>query len=304
MSLLLRGLKLSHLRMIAELRAVGQVGTAADRLHITQSAASRLLTEIEQIIGAPIRRKDGRGVQLTEQGHALARRAERILLELQDTQKEISELNGGTAGHVRIGSVTGPAIEWVLPALRKAAETANNVTFDVEVGPSDVICEALLAGEIDMAVARVIDPKHLPHLDQTVVATEPMSLIVASNHPLLKTDSISAESALDFDWVLPAQGSILRRAVETRIAELGLTDLSVRISTSSIPLTLAHVRSSAAIAPMANSLCDIFGQGDFAILPLDLGIDAGTFSLLTRKGAAPTPAAALIRELIASPLKG
>jgi DNA-binding transcriptional LysR family regulator len=298
MSLISRGLKLSHLRLIAELSKSGQVGVTAARLNITQSAASRLLSEVEQIVGAAVRVKDGRGVMLTELGVALAKRAERVLLELDDTEQELSELTSGAAGHVRIGSVTGPAVEWVLPALHVALGDMPNVTFDVEVGPSDIICDMLVSGEIDLAIARVTEVTDAAQLDQRVIATEPMSLIVRKGHPLIKTVSITPESVTNFDWVLPAKGSVLRRAVEARLSELGLSELTVRISTSAIPLTLAHVKSSDAIAPLANSLCDMFGHGDFAVLPLELGIDAGGFSLLTRRNTDPTPAAAKVQEII------
>jgi hypothetical protein len=43
----LRGLKLSHLRLMAELRSTGNLTAAAERLGMTQPAASRMLSRIE-----------------------------------------------------------------------------------------------------------------------------------------------------------------------------------------------------------------------------------------------------------------
>uniref|UniRef100_UPI001CD25F80 helix-turn-helix domain-containing protein n=1 Tax=Xinfangfangia pollutisoli TaxID=2865960 RepID=UPI001CD25F80 len=58
----LRGLKLSHLRLMAELQATGQLGLAAERMGLAQPAASRLLAEVERIAGHPVHSRDGRGL--------------------------------------------------------------------------------------------------------------------------------------------------------------------------------------------------------------------------------------------------
>ena len=69
------GLKLGHLRMAAALDEHGQVSAAASVLNISQPAASRMIAEIEAIVGAPICERLPCGVALTPYGKALARRA-------------------------------------------------------------------------------------------------------------------------------------------------------------------------------------------------------------------------------------
>ena len=86
--LLQKGLKISHLRMMAAFAETGQIGAAAQALGITQPAASRLLAEIERIAGVPVHIRSGRGVSLTEAGQVLARRAGRVLLEMRDVPVE------------------------------------------------------------------------------------------------------------------------------------------------------------------------------------------------------------------------
>ena len=79
--------------------------------------ASRLIAEIHKIVGVPVHQPTGRSLQLTKVGEALARRAQRILIELRDAARDIEGITEGTTGTIRIGSVTGPAIEHLLPAL-------------------------------------------------------------------------------------------------------------------------------------------------------------------------------------------
>ena len=107
--LLARGLKLSPLQMMAAFAETGQIGRAAERLGIAQPAASRLLSEVEEILGQPVRARAGRGVVLTEAGRVLAERAGRVMQELAEAGREVAEIAAGGVGRVRIGSVTAPA---------------------------------------------------------------------------------------------------------------------------------------------------------------------------------------------------
>ena len=93
-ALLQRGLKLSHLRLMAALGEAGKLGLAAHRLGITQPAASRLLAEVEQIAQAPMHARTGRGIALSDLGQVLARRAQRVMMEMRDAEREMAELLG------------------------------------------------------------------------------------------------------------------------------------------------------------------------------------------------------------------
>jgi DNA-binding transcriptional LysR family regulator len=93
--LLRSSLKVSHMRMIVAIEDSGQISAAAHMLNITQPAASRMIAEMEDILGVPLCRRLPRGVELTPFGTALARRARTMLLELREVDREISDLRSG-----------------------------------------------------------------------------------------------------------------------------------------------------------------------------------------------------------------
>src|SRR5690606_30727963 len=122
-----RGLKFAHFRMIAALDEHGQVSAAASVLNISQPAASRMIAEIEAIVGAAICERLPRGVSLTACGRALARRAKSVLLELREAEREIADLKTGRGGSVHLGAVTAPAIDLVIPAINIVRRTHPKV---------------------------------------------------------------------------------------------------------------------------------------------------------------------------------
>lgn len=296
-----RGLKLSHLRLLAALMETGQITQAADRIGVAQPAASRLLAEVERIVGAPVHQRTGRGMALTPVGIALASRAQRIQIELRDAARDMAEVVAGASGHVRIGSVTGPAIDRVLPVLRNARLTAPNITVEVIVAPSDILCEHLMSGRIDFAVGRLPEgsARDLYHL--TPIATEPVSLVVRRGHPLTRQATLTPRDLMAYDWVMPPSDSILSRAVLARLRLHDLPIPSQRLSTASFLLTFALLQQSNAVAPLARAVATSFSEypdSPYVELPVDLGIEVETFGLLTLADAILPPVAARLAEEI------
>lgn len=283
-----RGLKLRHLQLLVSLQETGQLSHSAEALGIAQPAASRLLVEIEAIVGHSVHARVGRGLALTDVGASLARRAARVLIELRDAEREISGITTGTRGHIRIGSVTGPAMDRVLPVLRHARLALPDVTTEVYVAPSDLLCEQLLNGRLDFVIGRLPAGQSADLFSIRMLETEPVSLLVRRGHHLAGLPHITPEDLLQFDWVMPGQDAILGRTVKARLAELGLPMPPQRLSTSSFLLTLAMMQQSNAVAPIARAVAETFANGPdapYVTLPIDLGIEVEPFGLITRAGS-------------------
>ena len=299
-SLSAKGLKLSHLRFMAALGRSGQVSRAASDLGLTQPAASRLAAEIQRILGQPVYERTGRGVELTPAGRTLALRAARALQEIDDAGRDIAEMQNALSGEVRVGAVTGPALEHVLPVVRAGRLAIPGVTIGVEVATSDILCAQLLDGRLDFALARLGRDSDADQFSVRPVATEPMSLVVRPAHPLSRQQDVPAAALLDYHWVLPFEGAILRRAVDAALRRRGLPPPPQVFVTSSFLLTLALVQETNAIAPVATSVARAFGRDGSGVrtLTTDLAIEVETYGLVRRAGRLLTPAAAAVLAML------
>jgi DNA-binding transcriptional LysR family regulator len=304
LDLLRRGIKVSHLRFLAALSRTGKISDAANNLGITQPAASRLAAELEAISGTRLYHRFGRGVKLTQAGQSLAYRSTRILQEIADAGRDVDELSQGLSGRVTVGAVTGPAIEFVLPVIRQIRLSFPRISLEVHVGSSDILAPMLFEGRLDFALCRLppdFDPSAFHQLPQR---REPISMVARNGHPLLGPESIKAELLLSQDWVLPPVGAILRSTVERNLKDLKLPFPERVLTTSSFLFTLAMLRQTNAIAPIASAVVEAFsdmpaGAASIVKLPTDLDISVDTYSLLTRANQALTPAAeSVFREVM------
>lgn len=297
-----RGLKVTHLRLFAALAETGQMSAAAAALAITQPAASRLAAEAERIAGARLYERTGRGVELNAAGQAFARRARRMLFEIADTERELAEMGSGQTGTVRVGSVTGPSVEHVLPAVRQMRLSLPRVEVNIEVATSDVLGEGLIQGNLDFYLGRLPAGRDRRLFETRFVGAEPISIVGRAGHPLLRaTPERMRERLAEFDWVLPFEGTLLRTTIEAALLQRGLPLPAKILATSSFMLTVITVSRTNAIAPISTAVARFFatefGQA-IAELPTGLGLEVEPYALIRMAGREPTPAARAIYEAV------
>jgi DNA-binding transcriptional LysR family regulator len=295
----LRRLKPLHLRLLAELEGAGALGLAAARIGIAQPSASRLLAEMEGLLGLALHERRGRGLQLTVAGQALAQRAQRIQIEIADAARDLAEAASGRAGVVRVGAVTGPALNLVLPALKDLQAAHPDFRAEVTVATSETLCDQLREGRLDFALARPEPGDRV--LDQRLIAAEPVSLVVRRGHPLLLQPRIEPTDLMSHDWVMGDDSTLLTQSVMARLLDLRLPVPPRRIFTSSFLFTLALITQTDCIAPLATPVVDSFAGNPavpFVSLPVDLGLSVPPFSLVTRAGARLTPSAQRLVEAV------
>lgn len=256
-----RGLRLPHLRLLVALESTGRMSGAASHLAITQPAASRLMAELERIAGAELYTRHARGVTLTPAGKVMADKAHAILRQLNDARAEIGEMVEGVRGQVRIGAVTGPALEIVLPALRELRIAYPEIAMSVDVETSDKLAASLLSREIDFYIGRLPDGVDGRAVRMQRIGSEPVGFIARSDHPLMRRKRVTVVECLPFDWVMQSPSGLMRREVETYLLENGHPIPARILSTASLLLTLAIISETNAIAPVARSVGEFYARG-------------------------------------------
>ncbi len=311
LDLLRRGLKLSHLQLLAELLRQSKLTDAASVLGISQPAASRLIAEVERIVEAEVYVRSGRGVELTEIGRHLASRCTRILREFSDAGRDIEHYKLGQSGQVRIGSVTGPAIENVLPIVSQLRTIFPEISITLEVGPSSTLVSMLGEGRLDFALCRIPAGVDAYAFEERPLTQEPACLVARIGHPLSQIPApISAKLLLHYDWVLPPVGAPLRTSVERAFRSRGLELPSQMLTVSSFLFSLVAIQRTNTLVPVARSVAKSFAHtpdgraGTLSILECDLQLSLETFSFLTRKGQILTPAAELVAQRIIETIGG
>jgi DNA-binding transcriptional LysR family regulator len=138
---------------------------------------------------------------------------------------------------------------------------------------------------------------------------EPLSFVVRTGHPLARAKApVALDVMAAFDWILPPSGAILRSTIEREFAAQGVAMPRQIQTTTSFLFTLAAIRQTNAIAPIASAVARSFATGDdganaLAILETENKVAVETWSLLTRRGQELTPSAQIVHDQILSAVK-
>src|SRR5204863_2003029 len=106
-----------HLSLIAEVARAQSVTRAADRLHVTQSAVSHQLREIEDKLGTQLFLRSGRRMLPTGSGLLLVRAGEKVLDEIIAAEAAVMAMADHRGGEFRICTQCHTGYHWLPPLL-------------------------------------------------------------------------------------------------------------------------------------------------------------------------------------------
>jgi len=145
-------LEVRHLRLVAAVADVGSLTRAGDQLHLTQSALSHQLRDIESRLGAALFLRVGKRLVLTPAGERLLASATDVLHRLERAEHEIREMGRDRAGSLRITTECYTCYHWLPPLLLRYRRTFPRVEVRIDVGATHRPVEMLLAGKIDLGL--------------------------------------------------------------------------------------------------------------------------------------------------------
>ena len=117
-------LEIRHLRLVAGIADAGSMTKAAGRLHLTQSALSHQLRDIEGRLGTALFTRLGRSMVLTEPGRRVLDAARRVIGEVQRAEEDVRRLAGHGEGTIRVCTECYTGYHW-LGAILAAFQTRH-----------------------------------------------------------------------------------------------------------------------------------------------------------------------------------
>jgi len=300
----IRNVQLRHLRAFVAVAQERHLARAAARLALSQPAVSKTLSELEAIVGTRLvdRSQAGRrGVQgLTPAGEQLLAHALRVLEALDASAEAVAPTAGGRIKRLRIGALPSVAPALLPSALARLRDHWPAAQIAVKSAANAVLLDELRAGELDLVVGRMSDPRLMAGLSFELLYTEPLVFAVRAGHPLaLKPAPVQA--VLDYPLVVYGEGTIPRHNTESFLSARGLVLPTHALQTLDVGVASALVAVSDAvwITPLGAARGEL-AAGRLVRLRIDTAGTEEPVGLLLRSDAEASSLrvamAALLRE--------
>jgi LysR family nitrogen assimilation transcriptional regulator len=219
-----------QLRYFAAVAEHKSLTRAAVALRVAQPAITRQIKLLESELATPLVTRHPRGVELTEAGIVLFRRAEFLLRNLEQTRTEISDLSGAPSGSLRIGCTPALTRRLVVNPLHRFLKQYPSVSIALQEGISDQLCNAVLADQLDIAVISAKEPK--PYLRTTPLFSEEIWLF-GPPKGRKRRNAVPLETVAILPLLLARRTQTTREIVETRMAAAGMR-LNLIVETDSV----------------------------------------------------------------------
>ena len=184
-------MEIRTLRNFAAVVRAGNVTRAAAALRISQPALSMQLRELEEELGGPLLVRRARGVEPTERGAMLLRRADDIVALADRTRDDLrAAASAGLSGTLAIGAGETPAFAAVARAATALRAENPHLKVEITSGNGEQIDEAVRAGVLDLAL--FVGPGRLPGYDYLVLPhVHRWGLFLRADSPLAARRTIS-----------------------------------------------------------------------------------------------------------------
>ncbi|MGA8004935.1 MAG: HTH-type transcriptional regulator CysB [Burkholderiales bacterium] len=214
-------MKLQQLRYLVEVARRGlNVSEAAQALHTSQPGVSKQIRALEDELGVAVfERRGKRLTALTEPGKAVIEIAERVLAETANLRRAGAEFADEKLGTLTIAT-THTQARYALPqAVAAFKRRYPGVRLLIHQGNPTQICEQVIAGEADLAIATEAIANH-PELVSLPCYQWNRCVVVPPRHALLKAkpltlEALAAHPIVTYDFAF-ANRSLVQKAFEAR----------------------------------------------------------------------------------------
>jgi LysR family transcriptional regulator for metE and metH len=175
-------MELIHFRILLALKQRGTLNAAAELLHLTQSALSHQMKNLEQRLGIVLWRKQGRTLVLTQAGKYLSEVAESVIATVDSAEQHLNLLAAGKTGKLVIGIDCHACYEWFRTILQPYLHAWPNLAIEVTSRYRFNSFEAIWQYKLDAVLTS--DPVFNGVLHYQALFDFELVLIVARQHRL------------------------------------------------------------------------------------------------------------------------
>ena len=197
-----------HLRHLTALYDQGHFGRAAETCHVTQSAFSTSIKELESVVQGTLVDRSKRRVVLTPLGIETVARARKIVKELEDLVNFTAASREPLSGTLRMGAIptVGPYfLPRVLPRLRSSY---NRLKLYLVEDVTERLIESMHRGQLDVVLLAL--PYNCGAVETVVLFEDPFVLGLLQTHPLAKEERVNPQRLLGEELLLLKDGHCLR----------------------------------------------------------------------------------------------
>lgn len=193
-----------RLLIFRDVARAGSISAAARQLGWTQPAVSQHLKALERSVGVPLLLRGPGGVEPTEPGRRLLVRADEVALQLHLADEELADLSALRRGRARLAAYPSAAATRVPRAVASLRTRHPDIDVELTEAEPPEALDLLDSGDVDVALVFGYDgdPAAGRGLVWRPLASEPVALVLAAEHPLAARKRLTLAQVSGEPWIV------------------------------------------------------------------------------------------------------
>ena len=291
-------------RMITDLRYVkafltaariGNFTRAAAELHVSQSAFTVQIRQLEDALGVMLFDRSKRRIALTTAGKEIVVPLERILIEMESIVAQTRQLSGLRRGIVTVAALPSIASQMLPQVIREFTERYPEIVVQAKDVVAEKLIEAVKKEEVDFGIGTKFradrDLKTLPLLVDRLCA------FVPKNHLIGRNSSVTLRDLIALPLILTGKDSSVREILERALKRERIQP-KVAYETNYMSTAISMVRAGLGIAVLPESASNVEGSGGIQTVAISKPLLSRKIEIIQRKDRSLSPAASKMADLL------
>lgn len=228
---------------------------AAEALYITQPSVSAAIQSLEEQYGVKLFHRVGRRVELTQAGRTLLHEAQKILAQVELTERGLQELNDLQRGELKLGASQTIGNYWLPYLVSKFKQQYPGIQINCTLGNTQEISTGTVTGLFDLGLVEgEVSPSVSVFLEQQIVGKDRLEIVVGQSHPWFEQAVVSVTELTTTAWVMREAGSGTRQQFEQVLRRWGIepAELTVILEMKNGEMVKAAVESGVGAAAISD----------------------------------------------------
>ena len=253
-----------HLKYFIEVARQKNFSKAADAHHVSQSAISKMVKDLERELGATLLNRNSKSVQLTDAGHIFYHQADQIVGLFNNLTAEFDNQAKLERGKLLIGLPPITAAFVFAKLLGEFRKRYPRIDIELYEYGSKKVQPAIQEGTLDFGmICHLPDPSY----EYISLPPDPLKVIMHADHPLADWPKIEMKDLANEQFVIYREDFSLHDKIMAQCLAAGFQP-KIIFQTSQRELMVQTVASSLGIAFLPGQLCADFNHDLIRSIPL------------------------------------
>jgi DNA-binding transcriptional LysR family regulator len=284
-----------HIRAFLAVARIGNFTRAASELHVSQSALTVQIKQLEESLGVTLFDRGKRRVALTPAGSDVLVPLEKILVDTEAVLGRTRELTSLRRGIVTMAVLPSIAAQIVPRAIKKFIRLYPGVQVRIRDVVAEKIVEAIKKEEVDFGVGSRL----LPDVELKTISLQVGRLcaFLPKKHPLTKQNTIALSELAAHPLIVTGKDSGVREILEDALRR-AKRPLKIAFEVNYMSTAIGLVKAGLGIAILPEVVTDMDKSAETRCIAIGNPVLTRKIEIIQKKDKSLSPAAAQMVEIL------